>query len=60
MAIFVNDENRCFFMEVPQIIAHAVQDLINMGKDYTNPFLLYDAIFKVDFIGCSGRVKLNK
>ena len=52
----VNPEGRCFHMEITHIAAHVAQILIERGDDYTDPEKVFQAIYEVDFIGCSGRV----
>ena len=47
-------------MEMPHVAAHAVQILIERGEDYTDPYKFYDAIYEVNFVGCSGKVKFDK
>ncbi|CAG9319103.1 unnamed protein product [Blepharisma stoltei] len=50
----------CHYFDIIYLIGHALDNMINRGQDYTNPYKLEKFIRNTRFIGCSGRVVLEK
>ncbi|CAG9331875.1 unnamed protein product [Blepharisma stoltei] len=50
----------CFYYDGLYLIAHALDYMINRGLDYYDPTKLMAAIRNQQFIGCTGRVSIEK
>ena len=50
----------CTLMEIPLVIAYALNNSLDQGEDFYNPEILIEQIRKVRNIGCGGKILYDK